>query len=241
MMWGAFTFGGVTSTDYGVQISGESVFSSPEREYDFVQIPGRNGDLTIDRGRYSNIEVTYPGFIVDSFTSNIEGLRSALGSKRGYQRLTDTYHPDEYRLGVFTGGVNPEPILSNTAAEFNISFNCKPQRFLTSGEGAQTFSASGTITNPTQFEARPLVVVNGLGSVGIGDVTITLTGSAAVPVYIDCDIMDAWIMSGSAKVPYNNYVAYSRNKAPALPAGETGISLGSGVSSISITPRWWRL
>jgi len=133
-----FIFGGADSSTYGIYISGEGVFNAPERAVEMISIPGRNGAIALDQGRFENIEVTYPAFNYEQgmsdFSSNLAGLRSALCSKRGYQRLTDTIHPDEFRLGVYRSGLEVTPVKYNTASDFNITFDCKPQRFLTSGE-----------------------------------------------------------------------------------------------------------
>ena len=90
-----FTFGEFDSRDFGVFITRDGVYNAPKRAYRQVQVPGRNGDLMIDEGRFENINVTYPALIYSRFDSNIEGLRNALLSQKGYVRITDSYHPDE--------------------------------------------------------------------------------------------------------------------------------------------------
>ncbi len=82
-----FTFDGKKSSDYGVYISGSHVYDAPERDETKIEIPGRNGELTIDNGRYKNQPLKYPAFIIEDFDPNIEGLRNYLMSKRGYFRL----------------------------------------------------------------------------------------------------------------------------------------------------------
>ena len=51
-------------SDFGVYISGKRVFDAPERDTESIKIPGRNGELTVDNGRYNNLELTYPAFII---------------------------------------------------------------------------------------------------------------------------------------------------------------------------------
>lgn len=241
MIRNSFNYDTINSADYGVYISGDAVFDAPVAGYEMIPIPGRSGDLAIYSGRYENIEVTYPAFIYKDFKTNIRTLRSALMSRHGYQRISDTYHPDEFRLGVYQGGLEVSPAMYNTTGEFDITFNCKPQRFLTSGETAITFSRSGgTITNPTEFDAKPMITSFGPGTIGIGDQSIVVGGSYSGRIYIDTDIMDAWTLSGTTKVPYNHNITYSGNKPPVLPPGESGITV-SGTSEVKITPRWYTL
>lgn len=127
-------FGGVNSADFNVYISGGGTFSAPERNVERVSVPGRNGDLIIDNGKWNNISVTYPAFIPSGFEQNIEGFRAAMCRKTGYQRLEDTYHPDEYRMGMLTAGIDPSTKYMNKSASMDLTFNCKPQRFLKIGD-----------------------------------------------------------------------------------------------------------
>lgn len=174
-----FTFGGIKSSDYGIYISGEGVFNAPKRDVEKYSIPGRNGDFILDKGRFENIEVRYPVFNYEKnlsdFETKLSNFRNALASKKGYQRLTDTFHTDEYRMAAFVEGVEVIPVKYNTASEFEIVFNCKPQRFLTSGETATAVASGGTITNPTLFESKPLLEVKGSGNINLGSDTIKVT------------------------------------------------------------------
>ena len=58
--WRHLIFGDVDSADYGIYISGDGVYNAPERAVEFVDVPGRNGAIALDQGRYNNIEITYP-------------------------------------------------------------------------------------------------------------------------------------------------------------------------------------
>ena len=166
-----FTFGGVTSSTYGIYVSGEALFNAPKRDAEIIQIPGRDGDFVLDKGSFENIEVTYRVFNQEKdltdFRTKLSNLRSALCSKTGYQRLTDTFHPDEYRMAAFIDGIEINPVKYNTASEFEIKFNCKPQRFLTSGETAVSVASGGKVTNPTLFDAKPQLQVWGSGDIDL--------------------------------------------------------------------------
>jgi phage-related protein len=171
-------FGGVDSADYGIYIGGEGVFNAPQRDVEMIEIPGRNGAFALDRGRFKNIEVTYTAINHEpdlaTFSANLEAFRNALASQKGYQRLEDTFHPDEYRMAAFVNGLEIEPIEYNTAAEFEVTFDCKPQRFLTSGETEVTVSSGDTLTNPTLFESSPLLEVEGYGTISFNGYEIEL-------------------------------------------------------------------
>lgn len=169
-LYKGLVFDGVDSRDYGIYITGDAVFNSPERDVEMIEIPGRNGAYALDKGRFGNIEVSYPaGIFGDTeadFREGIRAFRNALASRKGYKRLEDDYNPDEYRMAVYKSGLEVTPTALK-AGEFTITFDCQPQRFLKSGETAVTITSGGTITNPTLFEAHPLLSFEGYGNIDI--------------------------------------------------------------------------
>lgn len=173
-------FGGINSADYGVYITGEAVYNAPERAVEQVDIPGRNGAFLMDLGRFENIEVTYPcgipGDDQADFAEKISDFRNAILSKRGYQRLTDEYNPNEYRMASYVSGMEVEAVegQQGTVGEFELVFNCKPQRWLTSGETAVTVADGDTLTNPTLFDAEPLLEISGVGTVRMNSDSIII-------------------------------------------------------------------
>ena len=162
-------FGGVNSADFGIYIGGEGTFDAPKRAVELINVPGRNGAIQLDKGYYENITVTYSAFCyepdLESFAANLRGFRNAISSLKGYQRLTDTIHPDEYRQAMYVDGLEVKPITYNTAATFDLIFNCKPQRFLMSGESNVSVISGVSLLNPTPFDASPLLAVEGYGNI----------------------------------------------------------------------------
>lgn len=372
-----FKFGEHDSRDFGVYISGEGTYNAPARVYDSISVPGRNGDLLIDKGNFGNISLIYPAFIAGKcFKENLAAFRSAMLSTVGYARLTDTYHPDEFRLAYFGDAITVKARDRNDAGNFDIIFNCKPQRFLLSGEEPVTYppgavsknilpfpyyrgsatiqgitytvNDDGTVTvngtatdfsnfvlrgysttpsipwvsgenyilsgcpkggslntyrlrldladflydygngvpftypgnlpgyldiaissgvtvnnlvfkpmirkasdpdgwepyydgaqqiyNPTLFASKPLIRVTGSGTVGIGDETITIA-SGYDYVDIDSEIQNCYCGNQNA----NAAVTFSNRKFPELQPGLNGVTFGTGIESVQITPRWFRL
>lgn len=172
----SLTFGGINSLDYGVYITGEGVYNAPQRMVDTVSVPGRNGDIIIDQGKYDNVTVVYQagtfGNDQADFRDKISAFRNAILSQLGYQRLTDTYHPDEYRMAMYSSGLEVSPAHYSDAGEFELTFYCKPQRFLTSGETAVAVANNGTVTNPTKYASSPLLEFKGYGDLALDGATI---------------------------------------------------------------------
>ena len=176
-----FTFDGINSKTYGVYISGAAVYNAPERDVTMIEIPGRNGAFAMDNGRFANIEVTYPaglfGDTESDFAQGISDLRNALASRKGYCVLTDEYNPSEYRLAVYRSGLDVDPA-SLEAGEFNIVFDCMPQRYLDSGKSAQSVVSGGSLNNPTLFDSHPLIQVEGYGDIDINGYTTNVNNGA---------------------------------------------------------------
>lgn len=180
-LYKGFLFDGIDSKGFGVYITGSAVYNAPEREIEEIEIPGRNGSYMLDRGRFHNVTVTYPAGMYakdgEDFADGIRKLRNALSSRRGYCKLIDEYNPLEYRMAVYKGGLDVDPTAvngDNKAAQFDIVFECKPQRYLIQGDEPVAVSSGGKLYNPTLFEARPLLKVNGYGTIAINGEEIAL-------------------------------------------------------------------
>ena len=170
-------FGGVNSLDNGIYITGQAVYNAPEREVETITIPGRNGAFALDKGRFENIEVTYPAgaFAHDqeTFSTKMRRFRNLLASKPGYMRLVDDYNPDEYRLAVFKDAIEADPF-NGRAGEFSLVFNCKPQRYLMNGDTAIDVTTGDELFNPTFFDASPLIEAEGYGDITFNGYTISI-------------------------------------------------------------------
>ena len=265
------TFDGKALSDFGVFLGGDGAFNSPARVGEMVHIPGRNGSLWMDENCFENIEVTYPAFIgtpeEDDFANKIMEVRSWLASREGYCRLEDTYHEDEYRLAVFKHQVETNPTQYTRAGGFDITFDCKPQRFLKSGDVPVPFYAKGTITNPTLFESLPVIAVTGNGRVNVAGHLFTVSDTTQT-IYIDSELMEVYI-PGHELVPLteendliirdelwlpieihkgnrdainmNSHVSFADYDFPRIGPGEQPVAFDSGIQSVVIYPRWWRL
>lgn len=230
-----FRYSEKNSTDFNVWISGESTFSSPEKDIEAVVIPGKNGTLTIDNGRFHNIPVPYPAFIIDDFEKNFNAFKAFLASVKGYARLSDTYHPDYYRLARFNSAIDPEMTQDNRHGRFTVTFDCDPRRFLVSGDRAVGFTANGSLRNPTLFDAKPLIRAYGTGYFIISDIRVNIT-SANVYTDIDCELQEAY--KGTTNC--NGNITLVNGEFPVLNSGANAITI-SGLSKIEITPRWWTI
>lgn len=232
------TIDGVSTADFGVWLFGNGVETFPTRDVETIEVPGRSGTLTVDRGRFKNVEIPYGCVIPNESRANLAGLRAFLLSYADYRRIEDTFRPEEYRMGRYVGGTEPKIVPPYEVSTFTLTFDCKPQRWLKEGEMPLTYTSSGRIYNPTPYPACPLLRIYGAGQVGIGRYTITIS-QADTYTDIDCDIMEAY--KDSAAYSRNRYVTFSTTGSISFAPGDNGVSLGSGITKAVVTPRWYTI
>jgi len=235
-----FTFDGISSADYSAYVyATDSMEQAPARVYDTYTVPGRSGALIVDRGNFPNVDRDYGIVITEDSADNISALRNVLASRSGYCRLTDTFDTQHYFMAYYHETFSPTMSRDRTLGKALISFERKPQRWLLSGEAVTTLTAAGTIDNPTLFSAQPLLRVTTTRSaasvLGVGSTDITIKRQGVI--YIDCATGRAY----NGATPLDAYIALSTIDFPVLAPGSTGISLGTGISKVEITPRWWEL
>ena len=232
----SFTFGSVTSSSLNVFISGSGVLTAPERAYDFISVPGRDGDILGYEKRLENVSITYPCFFHSSLVDKAKELKSKLLSVIGYATLSDTYDTDHFRKAVFVGGTQFKPTQNLEASEFDLTFNCKPQKWLNSGTQKTTLTANGSISNPTQFASQPLITVTGYGEIYIGSKLITIT-NVFTDITIDCEMGDCYHGTENG----NAVVQLQGNEFPTLLPGTNNITFDNTITKVEITPRWFDL
>lgn len=234
------------STEFGLAITGAGTYDAPERDLEMIAIEGRNGDLVIDKGRYKNITIEYPASIYRGFTNYAQPLREWLYGSGGYRRLEDDYNPDTFRMGIYKGPLNFDVKALNRAAELTLRFECKPQRWLKSGEipfRVETpYSENESwCYNATPFTALPLITVMGSGSGTLKWLDENKNERTAEilemenGITLDSETMNAYW--GDANK--NNCI-----KAPVFPAiGPAGTCFDwtGDITGLEITPRWWTL
>lgn len=209
----------------------------PARRYTVQKIPGRSGDLLFDEGAYDNYIQSYQVYVNHNNVTWQESMRLAAAwmAAPGYQELYDSYDPDTFRLAYFVGPADFSNAL-NQLGRATIQFNCKPWRYLNSGKVVTTFTANGSITNPTDYSSLPLIEVHGSGAgvITVGSYTVTLS-DIYDGMIIDCELLDCYEGANNRNSLLTLTPQY---EFPQLLKSANAVTISGGVSSIEITPRW---
>ena len=234
---GVIVFGGEASSDYGMVVAGAPSFDNPIRRIEAYTVPGRNGSILFQDGSFDDVVRAYDVWIAkdeEDLADKINAARAWLFSKSGYTRLEDNFEPDVFRLAYYSGGND----ISNELTQYGettLTFTCRPERFLKSGEDAITVVTGDKIFNPTKFASKPLIHIEGSGSVmvSIGNKAATITVSDYVN--IDCETMNAYRLPSQ---PRNEYLTGS---FPTIEPGPNSITITGTTTKVTITPRYFTI
>jgi len=233
------SFAGVSSDEVNLTVERYPSRPIPARRYTTQQIPGRSGSLLMDEEAFNNIEQAYEIFIKGggglTFQQAVSAAAAWLLAPSGYQVLYDTYDPEIYRLAYFTGSAAVSNAL-NRIGRATIKFSCKPWRYLFAGDTPVIITGSGSLENPTQFAARPVITLkgSGAGTIGIGSFTVALS-DCEDGLTIDCEAMDCY----TGSINRNSWITLSPTyEYPELVPGINNIVISGGITEAAIVPHW---
>ena len=234
-----FVYAGKNSLELGVCIEKCPSFAAAPRNVEKLQVPGRNGALVLDTGTYANTTQSYEIWFKNPNKNATQAARDVafwLLSSRGYMRLEDSYDPDIYRMAVFSGPLDVQNWMLMRGRTI-LEFECKPQRYLKSGEHAVKITQGGQKLQNQWMPALPLIRLNGSGTgrLLVGDSTIDIMGMTG-GVTIDSTTQNAY----NGTVNLNNSIKVTGG-FPVLSHGETAVAFSGGITSAEIIPRWWTL
>lgn len=236
-----FYLDGVDAKEVGIRLQKAIEFAAASPVVENKTVPGRNGDLLIYTGAYKNRKGEAECFALkENVISSIGEINNFLFSQLGYRRLECSNDPDHFWLAKVTNSARIEQRM-RMLAPFEITFDCKPQRFLISGETPFEYLEPSFIINPTQFPAKPVIVVygTGAGNLVVGG-TVVQIKELEDEIILDCEMMNAYRQVGEGAPENKNSCIYAPEFPELLP-GENIVSWDGGITSVKITPRWWTL
>lgn len=144
----SITWNGVSSDTIGVVVERIPNRYVPTRRFSPQQVAGRNGNILLVDKSFPNVEQEYEVYL----SAEAQGLPSVaracaewLMGPDGYCRLQDSYDTTVYREAFLMGGYDLENIL-NKFGRCTITFSCKPQKYLLTGDTPISIPAGATTT-----------------------------------------------------------------------------------------------
>ena len=210
----------------------------PARKMNVTKIAGTNREVVDMEDAWETYKQPYSLFLGNGTDDCVQPLIDEVARvlyKTGWQILTDDYEPDYYRLAYYEGGFDVENRYTKLGV-FNISFRCRPERFLVVGNNEVQVATGESIFNPTAFNSKPLIHITGSGS---GTLTVAGTTMSFTDIVdylnIDCDKMDVY------RLPAENRNSLMTGDFPVLKSGDNLVSFTGGITSVTITPKWWTI
>lgn len=246
-----FKFGDTWISELGAISTETPDIEIAQRDFELIDIPGKNGADYIDNGRYSNVEFSRSISLIGRKDFPVQDKASTFISAyaylQGYQTFEDTDHNDMVTEAVLMNfsEIHRKLRTLNTAT---LKFSRKPFWYLKSGleyvdvDLTQTL-AQTSFDNPFQLESKPIIVFTTTsGSPAYFQYRITTPGgqknfscanvSGASTLTIDCE-------KCSAIVGSSTYASFDIPEGFAV--GRSTFQLISGadrIASVKIAPRW---
>lgn len=218
----------VTSASLGLRLSAPVEIPVSVRAVDDIEVEGRAGTLT----RFTGWEDTAIDLELAIPTRDgLEKYRKAAHQLTNATTIAFTVEPGVYRKVKHCEVSKLRRELAGWGF-FTARLSCQPFAYLTEGLKAVRLTSSQTITNPGLLNADPVITITGTG-------TLSLTLNAVVH--------QVRAPSGQVTLDSERLVAHVGGKVqtdaltgpfPILKPGNNRLTLGAGISKISITPNW---
>lgn len=239
-----FIYNGRDSREFGLKIYNINDLSAPQIEIEKVNVPGKNGDLLLEKG-FGNFTLTIECDI-DARQSNIEEvateIKKWLQGDISYKKLFLS-NSDFYYLA----SCNNKLDIIRTFKDFAsclLTFDCYPFKY--AEEEIINLDVlnlkSTTITNFYR-ESNPTFYIEATGdiSIKINTQSIELRGVTENGILSDL-IIDSEIMNVYRENKNANIIVNENSKLfsdfPTLEEGGNRISWEGDIKSIKINPRW---
>ena len=233
---GLIVYGGEASSDYGMVVAQAPSFDKPTKRTEVYTVPGKNGAVVFQDGSFEDVSRPYRVWLTEdkdtTLADKVNALSAWLYSKNGYTRLEDSFEPDVYRLGYYSGGAEFTNDLMQYG-ETTLVFTCRAERFYKSGEIPVTVTNGDKIDNLTRFVAKPLIHIEGSGTFTIAIGGNTISATLTDYINIDCETMNAYRLATENK---NSDIT---GAFPQILPGSNTVGITGAPTLVTITPRFY--
>lgn len=223
-----FIFKNKSSRDFNIVIKDEWLppVVKAREEVDIIEVPGRDGYLTISQNRKEPITKEIKGILI-SERSKPEVRRWL----QGKGKLMTSNESDVFYIAQI---INPVEFYDYWAYgwSFEVEFLCQPYGYLHEGQKVIEITKKETVLhNPTSEEAKPLIKIYGEGNVNLIINSNIHKFNIDEYVNIDSELMECY---------KDTSLATFSGKFPKLEVGQNVISWEGNVDKIEMIPRWRR-
>lgn len=230
---GLIVYDGEASSDYGMVIAEAPSFDSPERKQAVYNVPGKNGAIIIPQDAWEDVPKSYRVWLAndrEDLATKVRAFQGMLNSKKGYLRLEDNFEPEIYRLAYISGG-NEFSNEMTAYGEATLKFICRAEKFFKAGGLPVAVTNGDEIYNPTRYTAKPLIHIEGSGTVTVSIGGNTISATLSDYINIDCESMNAFRLAAENK---NTDISGS---FPLLEPGANTVGITGTTTLVTVTPR----
>lgn len=235
---GLIVYNGESSADYGMVVAEAPTFERPSRKQTAFAVPGRNGAVIFQEDAWEDVTRSYKVWLSKSKEENLADVVNSfsawLNSQKGYLRLEDNFEPNIYRLAYYSGGND----ISNDLMQYGettLTFTCRPERFYKDAEQPVTVVNSDKIHNYTRFTSKPLIHIEGSGTVTVAIGGNTISATITDYINIDCSTMNAYRLTTENK---NSDIT---GAFPQILPGNNTVGITGTTTKVTITPRYFTI
>ena len=229
-----FEFAGARNTDKGVRLLSLPVRYHPAERGKLVEVPGRNGYLWAADGAFNNVLTR-----VQCQTTDDADMAVVDAWLRGAGELRFSDDPERfYRARVVKEFSRSAAMNRFVNQAFTVTFDCQPFLYLRGVEDITLDGNPDTVTNPGTYKSAPRIKIAGTGTAVLTIGTqIVEVDDLAGGVIIDSELGECFDLTETQLK--NSVVTLMDEDFPTLQPGTNIISwTGTGVTGITITPRW---
>ncbi|SDD06627.1 phage tail family protein [Peptococcus niger] len=132
-----FFYNGRSSREFGLRILNDMSLQIPEYDMEFIEIPGRDGDLAVDNRRYKSVERSFRCHLVLAKGQRLDqaavAIATWLSGKPGYHKLLWSGEPGYFWQAIHVQGVNIVESLRQFGA-VELTFRCQPGKYMAAGD-----------------------------------------------------------------------------------------------------------
>lgn len=219
-----FIFKNKSSENFDIVVNKLPPQQTIDDEVEYIEIPGRDGYLTITKDRKTFLEKEIEISIYDD--TSIHYIKQWL---KGSGDLILANEPDVFYKSRIQTIRDFEEV--SKFGSVSLNFMCQPYGYLFSGQNVLEIVNQNTIIYNQNEQSEPYMKILGTGAVELNINSDKIILDIDEYVEIDSELMESW--KDTVNKPFIG-------KFPTFASGENIISWTGNISKIEVIPRWRR-